>query len=249
MSDHTNENTTASEAAKTSKKSVTTVNGISTPLTLPSGTVVTYREPLGQDRRDLLEGFDGELLTKTGQTDSALSFTCLVTKDGKDLRDLTWQKRQDLFDYKDAQFFEETFVRAVMLTEEDFAEAQKLAKTMSESGEYKLTLLSGRKVSFRAPRNWDRRELLSGPDGQEILRKQGKLEESLALVCMELFGEGDLAVDLTQFPWNKRLDKLTLKEAQFYQAVFMSIFFLNRSDMQQITQQAKKAFGSSTAVF
>jgi len=244
VSEHTPE-TQATEGSKPSKKSVAPI-GVSTPLALPSGTVVTYREPIGQDRRDLIEGFDGEILSKTGQTDSALAFNCLLTKDNKDLADLTWQKRQDIFDYKDAQFYEETFVRAVMLTEEEFAEAQKVAKQLTETGSTKLTLLSGRKVGFRAPRNWDRRDLLSGPDGQEMLRKQGKLEESLALVCLEKFGEVELSVDLTQFAWNKRLDKLTIKEAQFYQAVFMSMFFLNRSDMQQINQQAKKAFGSST---
>lgn len=250
MSDLTPENDSVSERPSKSGKAQAsrTSASVTTSLTLPSGTVVTYREPLGSERRDITEGFDGDMLAKTGQLDSALAFTCLVTKDERDVTNELWQRKQDLLDYKDAQFYEETFVRAVMLGEEELAEAQKLAKKLEEDGTTKVVLPSGRKLSFRAPRNHDRRELLSGPEGSEMIRKQGKLEEALAMVCLLKFGETELTVDLTQFVWNKRFDKLTIKESQFYQAVFMSLYFLNRSDMQQINQQAKKAFGSSTVL-
>jgi hypothetical protein len=215
---------------------------ISEPLTLPSGSVVTYREPLGKDRRELLDGFDGENLSRTGQVDAAIAFGCIVTKDGTDLSILTWQKKQDLFGFKDAEFYEETFTRAVMVNDEEFAEAQKAAKELVEEKSTELTLLSGRKVKFREPRTWDRRELLSSSEGPELLRKQGKIEEALSLVCLERIDD----IDLTEFAWSKRVDRLTVKEAQYYQAVFMSTYFLQKADMQQVTAQAKKAFGSST---
>ena len=48
--------------------------------------------------------------------------------------------------------------------------------------------------------------------------------------------------------WSKRSDLLTLKDGQFFQAVFLEMFFLGKPEMQQVQQLSKKLFGSSIAV-
>lgn len=216
---------------------------LSAPLVLPGGNKVVFREPFSEDRRQLIEGLDGDQLAATGQLDQALAYSCLVSMDGKDLTDLTWQKRSDLLAYKDGQFYEETFVRAISLTDEEYAQAAKVAEKLSTEGVAPVELLTGRKVTFRIPRNSDRRDLLASQDGPDIARRRGKLEESLAYVCLEQCGD----TDLTQFAWGKRADRLTIKENQYYQAVFMNLFFLTKPDIQKVQEQAKKVFGSSIA--
>lgn len=216
---------------------------LSAPVELPSGKVVVFREAGNVDRRLLQEGFGGDDLNKPGRMEEALAYTCLVKDGERDLADLTWQKKADLLNYKDGQFYEQLFVQSNTINKDEYAQAEKLAKTLLESGIKPVDLLSGRKVVFREPRNSDRRSLLEGFDGEE-LSKRGKLEEALAYQCLEKIDNQDLA----NLSWSKRSDMLTLKDGQFYQAVFLEMFFLGKPEMQQVQQLSKKLFGSSIAV-
>jgi hypothetical protein len=205
--------------------------------------MIVFREAGNSDRRLLQEGFGGEELSKPGRMEEALAYTCLVKDGESDLAQLTWQKKADLLSYKDGQFYEQLFIQANTINKDEYAQAEKLAKTLLESGIKPVELLSGRKVIFREPRNSDRRALLEGFDGEE-LSKRGKLEEALAYQCLEKVDKQDLS----NFSWSKRSDMLTLKDGQFYQALFLEMFFLGKPEMQQVQQLSKKLFGSSIAV-
>jgi hypothetical protein len=215
----------------------------SAPVELPSGKVIVFREATNADRRALQEGFGGEELSKPGRMEEALAYTCLVKDGDKELGDMTWQKKADLLNYKDGQFYEQLFVQTNTINKEEYAQAEKLAKTLLESGIKPIELLSGKKAIFREPRNSDRRALLEGFDGEE-LSKRGKLEEALAYQCLEKLEKQSLE----NLSWSKRSDMLTLKDGQFFQAVFLEMFFLGKPEMQQVQQLSKKLFGSSIAV-
>lgn len=216
---------------------------LSAPVELPSGRVVVFRVANNIDRRVLQEGFGGEELSKPGRMEEALSYTCLVKDGDTDVSELTWQRKADLFNYKDGQFYEQLFLQTNTINKDEYAQAEQLAKKLLENGIKPVELLSGKSVIFREPRNSDRRALLEGFDGEELSRR-GKLEEALAYQCLEKI---DMQ-SLDNLSWSKRSDLLSLKDGQFYQALFLEMFFLGKPEMQQVQQLSKKLFGSSIAV-
>jgi hypothetical protein len=218
-------------------------DNLSAPVELPSGRIIVFREATNSDRRILQDGFGGEELSKPGRMEEALAYTCLVKDGDKDLKGMSWQNKADLFSYKDGQFYEQLFVQASTINKDEYGKAERLAKSLLETGMKPVELLSGKKIVFREPRNSDRRTLLEGFEGEE-LSKRGRLEEALAYQCLEKLDKQDLS----NLSWSKRSDMLTLKDGQFFQALFLEMFFLGKPEMQQVQQLSKKLFGSSIAV-
>lgn len=213
------------------------------PFDLPSGKKAVFREPTNSDKRELQEGFDQAELRKPGRLQEALAYSCLVKLDDQDVGDLTWQKKSDMFNYKDGQFYEQTFVSTCSISKDDYAAAAKLAKDLVEKGTTAANLIvSGKRVIFREPRNADRRGLLDGFDGDELARTD-RLDEAVAFTCLEKIGDQDVS----NLAWSKRADMLSIKDSQFYQALFMEMYFLGKPELQQVQNLAKKLFGSGTA--
>lgn len=113
---------------------------------------------------------------------------------------------------------------------------------MSATSGYEAILPGGKKIKFREPRNSDRRGLLEGFSGEELGKRDGRLEEALCYSCLlEVDGR-----DVSQMSWAARSDLLTIKEGQFYQALFLESFTLNREELTQAQQQAKNLLRSVT---
>ncbi len=96
--------------------------------TLPSGRVVTFREPKGKDRRDAM----GALKTEDQMTlDEALSAVCLDTDAGqspcKDFR-----KRYDEWSVIDMQHYQILFLELFTMDREDANEVRSRAKKLLE---------------------------------------------------------------------------------------------------------------------
>lgn len=100
------------------------------PIDLPSGRTVTFREPRNSDRRELLEGFDGESLNKPGKLEEALAYTCLLELDSKPLSDLGWAKRADQLNIKDGQFYQALFLDMFTIGKDDMQRIQALSKKL-----------------------------------------------------------------------------------------------------------------------
>lgn len=111
---------------------------------------------------------------------------------------------------------------------------------------HELKLPSGLAVTFRAPRNKDRRMVLEKLMGDRRSTGGGEDVEILSSLCLETIG-GRPATEVDPDP-RYRMDSWELKDCQFYQSVFLEMFFLdNNADMNGVRDAAKKLMSAGTA--
>ena len=100
---------------------------------------------------------------------------------------------------------------------------------------FDLELPSGMKVSFRAPRNKDRKDVL---EKYLVGEKEKSMTdvELLSSICILALNDKEVSEPDPR----KRMDYWSLKDVQFYQGVFLELFFLqDEEDMNKIKDAAK----------
>jgi hypothetical protein len=107
---------------------------------------------------------------------------------------------------------------------------------------YELQLPSGNQVTFRAPRNIDRKRVV-----EQFLNKNEKGTQTdielLSSYCLAS-QNGQQLIDPDP---RTRMDQWELKDVQFYQGVFLELFFMNdEDDMKKVKEAAKKLLEPGT---
>lgn len=205
---------------------------MSQELRLPSGMVITIREPKNRDRNTVMDDFFDE---KEGPGDiELLASYCLTSVNGQEIADPSPKHRMDPWDLRDVQFVQGAFIDAFYMMNQDAkAWVKAAANKIRESGKNELTLPSGKVVTFRNPRNSDRHAVLRllGED------KGSRDVELLATMCLEMAdGQPVPGDDL-----KTKLDNWSLRDVEAFRLVFMDLFFLSSAkDVEAMREAGKK---------
>lgn len=96
-------------------------------LELPSGNVVTFREPRNKDRQYVLE------MVKPGEkvsVDEILASHCLESINGNAVKDPDPRHRMDVWAIKDSQFYVALFLEMFTVGEDEMKEIREKAKKL-----------------------------------------------------------------------------------------------------------------------
>ncbi len=108
---------------------------------------------------------------------------------------------------------------------------------------YELELPSGMRITFRAPKNYDRKQVIDRYVGTDRDKQAQSDVEILASMC--LLSQNDQQV-MEPDP-RRRLDAWELKDVQFYQGVFLEMFFMSdEDDLKKVKEAAKNLLGAAT---
>jgi hypothetical protein len=107
---------------------------------------------------------------------------------------------------------------------------------------FEQRLPSGLVVNFRAPRNIDRKTVV-----EKFLKNNDRGAQTdmelLSSYCLTSVGGQDFMDPDPRY----RMDSWELKDVQFYQALFVELFFMNEEDdVKAVKDAAKKLLGPGT---
>jgi hypothetical protein len=101
---------------------------------------------------------------------------------------------------------------------------------------YELELPSGHKITFREPRNKDRKKVIEEYVADNKNKGSSDIE-ILAGLCLETFD----GAPIQEYDPRRRMDFWGIKDVQFYQGVFLDMFTVNSDDeIDRIKEAAKK---------